>query len=337
MTDDLIFIQTAPSIPELKFRHYRGVQDLPLLVEVISSCAAVDHTERTLTVEEMILYYAANEHYDPDKDLLIAEIDGKIVGCSRIRWNCEENNGPYLYMFPLYVIPSWRGKGLEQTLLEWVEERSREIAVNHPSDRLKLCECYVTQYETGLISLLEKSGFFIERYFNEMVRPSLEDIPNFPMPEGLEVRPVLPEHYRLIWDAFHEAFRDHWSYLPETEEDFRNWQNDPMVFQPHLWQVAWDIASNQVAGQVLTFIDHPQNALLNRKRGYTERISVRRPWRRRGLARALIVRSLLAQKEAGMIESALGVDTENLSGAVKIYEDCGFRRVKTNTIYRKAF
>ncbi|MEO7839907.1 MAG: GNAT family N-acetyltransferase [Anaerolineales bacterium] len=71
------------------------------------------------------------------------------------------------------------------------------------------------------------------------------------------------------------------------------------------------------------------------KRCWTEAISVRLPFRRRGLARALIAQSLRVQKQAGMTESALGVDSENLSGATKIYEACGFRVVKTETIYKK--
>ena len=84
-----------------------------------------------------------------------------------------------------------------------------------------------------------------------------------------------------------------------------------------------------------TYIDHEQNKLYDRQRGWTEFISVRQPFRRRGLARALIARSLRVQKQAGMTESALSVDSENLSGATKVYEDCGFRVVKRMTVYRK--
>jgi GNAT superfamily N-acetyltransferase len=183
--------------------------------------------------------------------------------------------------------------------------------------------------------MLEKNGYKPVRYFHEMVRPSLDDIPDFALPEGLQIRPVLREHYRLIWDADVEAFRDHWGYSQETEKDYQAWLNNKTIFQPHLWQVAWDTETNQVAGQVRTFISQVENDKYNRKRGFTEFISVRRPWRKRGLARALIVRSLLAQKEHGMTESALNVDTENLSGATRVYEDCGFRVVKTNKIYQK--
>jgi len=70
-------------------------------------------------------------------------------------------------------------------------------------------------------------------------------------------------------------------------------------------------------------------------KGRIRQACVSEPFRRRGLARALIAQSLRIQKQAGMTESALSVDSENLSGATKVYEDCGFRVVKRMTVYRK--
>jgi ribosomal protein S18 acetylase RimI-like enzyme len=168
-----------------------------------------------------------------------------------------------------------------------------------------------------------------------MVRPNLDDIPDFPLPDEIEVRPVHPDHYRRIWEADTEAFRDHWGFSEPTEEDYVSWLDDKVIFQPELWQIAWDMETDEIAGQVRTFIHHGENEKFSRKRGYTEFISVRRPRRRRGLARALIALSLKAQQAAGMVESALGVDSENLSGATRIYEECGFRVVRKSTIYRK--
>jgi len=86
---------------------------------------------------------------------------------------------------------------------------------------------------------------------------------------------------------------------------------------------------------VLTFIDDKENQQFNRKRGYTEGVGVDKSWRRRGLARALIVRSLQAQKEAGMSESALAADSDSQSGVISLYESCGFQVVSRDTIYRK--
>jgi ribosomal protein S18 acetylase RimI-like enzyme len=86
---------------------------------------------------------------------------------------------------------------------------------------------------------------------------------------------------------------------------------------------------------VQNFINHEENEEYNRKRGYTEGICVRRPWRRQGLAKALIARSFRIIKDLGMTEAALGVDTENPNGALQLYESMGFRPVKRHTTFRK--
>jgi len=62
---------------------------------------------------------------------------------------------------------------------------------------------------------------------------------------------------------------------------------------------------------------------------------VRRPWRKQGLARALIARSLSQLRELGMTEASLTVDTENPSGALRLYEGLGYRPVKRGSVYRK--
>ena len=167
-----------------------------------------------------------------------------------------------------------------------------------------------------------------------MLRPTLDDIPDLPLPPGIVVRPADPEHYRAIWKAIDETARDEWGYRPFTEDDYHSWMRNPS-FQPHLWQVAWETATESVVGHVLTYIDHAENEGAGRKRGYTEGIGVVPAWRRRGLAAALIARSLQAQKAAGMEEFGLVVDSENCSGALSLYERCGFRVVERNAVYRK--
>ena len=99
--------------------------------------------------------------------------------------------------------------------------------------------------------------------------------------------------------------------------------------------MAWNIEKNEVAGIVQNFIHHEENKKLNRKRGYTEGISTRRPYRELGLARALICVSLRMFKGMGMTEAALSVDATNPTGALRVYEDCGFKPVKTEILYRK--
>ena len=195
---------------------------------------------------------------------------------------------------------------------------------DHPAGAPKQFALGAWQSAADRIALLEGEGYHVARYFNVMVRDLDEPIPDFPMPPGLELRPVLPNHIRPIWDATKEAFRDHWGYSPWPDSDYELWRNDPATFQPELWQVAWDSATDEIAGEVQTFIDAVENEKHGRRRGYTETIGVRRPYRRRGLARAMIAESLRTLKARGMTQAALNVDSENLSGATRLYAKCGF-------------
>ena len=340
MIADAIQPPQAPGVPGLRFRHFRGGRDYGHMASITRLSAHVDGTDHADTPEELETFFAHLTNCDPYTDMIFAEVDSgdgrdpEVIGYSRGTWQMEAS-GERRYIFFGRILPAWRRQGIGQAMLGWMEARLREMAADHPTEVEKYFMSFVAQGETGLAAMLEKTGYAPVRYLFDMVRPDLENIPAYPLPEGLEVRPVLPEHYRAIWDADVEAFRDHWGFVAQSEEDYQAWLTDTTTFQPQLWQVAWDIATDEVAGQVKTYINHEQNKLYDRQRGYTEFISVRRPFRRRGLARALIARSLRAQKEAGMTESALGVDSENLSGATRVYEDCGFRVVKRNTIYKK--
>jgi ribosomal protein S18 acetylase RimI-like enzyme len=86
---------------------------------------------------------------------------------------------------------------------------------------------------------------------------------------------------------------------------------------------------------VLNFINEAENGEYGRLRGYTETICVRRPWRRQGVAKALIARSLHVLKAQGMTEAALGVDAGNPNGALQLYKSMGFHIAKEFITYRK--
>jgi ribosomal protein S18 acetylase RimI-like enzyme len=86
----------------------------------------------------------------------------------------------------------------------------------------------------------------------------------------------------------------------------------------------------------MNFIYPAENKTLGQRRGWLDHVSVRRPWRRRGLASALIAESLRAIADAGMTDAALGVDAENPTGALRVYESLGFRPTRTGVSYRKA-
>ncbi len=120
--------------------------------------------------------------------------------------------------------------------------------------------------------------------------------------------------------------------MQRTEEDFVGWFSTPNL-DTSLWRVAWE--GDEIAGSVWNCIWTEENEQLGIQRGWLEHISVRRPWRRRGLATALIAESLRTLKTKGLTEAALGVDAENISGALRLYESLGFRRHQTGISFRK--
>lgn len=328
-----IFVQNAPDVPGLQFRGFQGEADYSAMAAVINGCRDVDQIERVETAEKIANGYNHLVNCDPYRDMLFAEVDGQVVGYSRVYWR-DELDGRRIYMHFGFLLPEWRHRGIGRAMLRYNQRLLKEIAADHPNDVDRCFQSFAADTEVEATSLLISEGFESVRHFFEMTRTDLDDIPDAPMPVGLEVRPVKEEHLQPIVDASNEAFRDHWGFSEDEGPTAEQLKDDPN-YDPSLWRVAWD--GDQVAGMVRSFIDRDENVEYNRKRGYTEDICVRRPWRKRGLARSLLVQSLYALKERGMTEAALGVDTENLSGALRLYKSVGFRPVKRFTVYQKDF
>ncbi len=329
----VIEIENVPQIAGLAFRYFQGETDYPQIARVLTASEAADHTNRKVSSEDIAKAFQHLGNCDPWHDLLIAEVEGTMLGYTRGWWEVGEN-GSRVYCQNGFLVPEWRRKGIGTTLLREMEDRLREIAAMHPTDLDKIFQVNTSQHQIGTKRMLEQAGYEPARHFYSMVRPNLENIEDHPLPEGLEVQTVIPEHYRAIWKAIAETSEDEWGHHELTEQDYREWL-DGDLFQPELWQVAWDVATGEVAGTVLTYIHHQENQQFNRLRGYTEGIGVVQRWRRRGVARALISLSLKAQKEAGMSESALVADTDSTSNVVRLYESCGFQVVKKDTLFRK--
>jgi GNAT superfamily N-acetyltransferase len=335
----LIYPPNAPELTGLAFRGFQGEADYAHILAIIMGSKEADQVERSDTLEDVARNYAHLHNCDPYQDMIFAEVEGKAVGYGRAWWEIN-GDGRWLGFHLIFLLPEWRGKGIGEAVLWHNEQRLRAIAEEMvksgqlAADAPRSYEFWASDTEVEKKELLEQAGYAPIRYGFHMVRTLAEPVEITPLPEGLEVRPALPEQYRAIWDAGQEAFQDHWNFVPEPEEEFQKMLLGP-DFDPSLWRVAWE--GEQVAGMVLNFISAAENQEYQRKRGYTEGISVRRPWRRRGLARALLTRSLQMFKDLGYEEAALGVDAENPNGALQLYESVGFRVVKRELVYRKDF
>jgi mycothiol synthase len=310
----------------------RGPDDYPAMVDVRNAVAIANEVEEIGTVEGMRALYENLTNCDPARDVVLVEVDDRLVAYCRVYW-AELNEGGRSYESFCFIHPDWRRRGIGAALIAHNEERLREIAAAHHGAAPQWLSSGSSDVDAGNRILLERHGYAPVRYSFAMVRDTLDDIPAAPMPIGLEVRPATRDQYRTIWEASAEAFRDHWGEHDESEASRQHFEADPDFADPSLWQVAWD--GDQVAGMVLNNVAEEENQVYNRRRGYVASVGVRRPWRRRGLARALLVRSLHAMQDAGLTSANLDVDAENPTGALRLYESVGFHPRMRYTTYRK--
>jgi mycothiol synthase len=317
----------------LRLRPYAGESDLAEIVRIQNAEAAADQLpERASLDDEAAAFAHPNDHFDPVRDVTVAEVDGRPVAVATRTW-VDTTDGLREYRVNGAVDPAWRRRGIGTALLAENERRMRDLAAGHETANPRCLGSWTGETQPAAAALLAGAGYAPVRWFFDMTRPSLADIPDAPLPEGLEIRPITPANVRAVWEADIEAFRDHWGGFDGSEEMLQRWLASPLT-DLSLWVVAFD--GDEVAGGVINSINAEENEALGLDRGWLASVFTRRPWRRRGLASALIARSLARLRERGVTSAALGVDADNPSGALGLYEGLGFVIRYRSIAWRKA-
>jgi len=218
-----------------------------------------------------------------------------------------------------YVDPA--GRGREDVLLEWAEARALEKGAS--SIRATTWE---DQHE--LASLLARRGYARIRSSFLMEIALGEEPPAAPSwPPGIAVRTYRhPEDEQLAYELQEEAFQDAWDYRPVTLDEWRDYQVKARGFDPSLWFLA--SAGDEPAGVLLAFPERVGEPDL----GFISILGVRRLWRRRGVAEALLRHAFGALHARGLRRVGLGVDAESPTGATRLYERVGMSvRVRADT------
>ena len=189
--------------------------------------------------------------------------------------------------------------------------------------------------------LYDEAGFQKARGFWEM-RIDMEAPPPAPQwAAGFELRPFdIDRDLRAVYEALDAAFEDHFGHV-EIEDDadvketkfgrFKHQYTNPAYFDPALWFVLYDAASGDIAGFSLCIPEHPAKQGV----GYVNAVGVLREYRRKGLAKALLLHSFGAFYERGITAVGLDVDADSLTGATRLYENVGMRVFKESFMIEK--
>lgn len=155
----------------------------------------------------------------------------------------------------------------------------------------------------------------------------LSEAPAAPLwPEGIELRPFVQgrDDY-AVFTSINTAFADHWGHIPLQFEEWKHWTVEREIFDSSLWFIAW--GGNEVAGTAL--------CVLEGELGWIDDLAVQRPWRRKGLGMALLTHSFGEFYHLGKRRAGLSVDSQNLTGAVRLYERAGMHKARETITYEK--
>jgi ribosomal protein S18 acetylase RimI-like enzyme len=285
------------------------------------------------TLEQLDVSYANLQDCDPLNDIAIVQHATEVVGYCRASWEDLDSGVRDCIVF-MPTLPDHLHRSLFAALVDAQEQHMQPWAATVGKARFR---AYATHPGPGEPPVeeaewLESLGYAAAEWGASLVRPHLDDIPDRPLPDGVEVRAVTADQIRPILEAHWEAFRGEWDFREPTEADFAE-----MIAHPDrdesLWKIAW--AGDTVVGQVKSYINRKENAERGYLRGYTEYISTHRSWRNRGIAGALLAMSLRELRDRGMTEAALGVDTNNPGGAFHLYTALGFELRGYDVVYTR--
>ena len=302
-------------------------------IELLLVVEQADERNLVQTLEDL-----QREYDDPwsmaETDSLAAWTgEGQLVGLARTFQNPLAEDEVRCFL-SVEVHPSQRSSGLEDALLNWAEERGRRRLLSAVVSGPRLLCFGIQDTQLQQQALLEQRGFNEVRNFYRMQRDLSERIPAVQLPGDLALRVYTPDLSDAVHSAFNEAFRDHWSFEPVTAEDWQLFFIERTSFRPDLTYVV--MADQEVAGFSFNCVSAEENARRHISEGWIDVLAVRRPWRKRGVATALLCASMHAFKAAGLQHAVLGVDTQNLSGALRVYERVGFKPIKRFIRFQKA-
>lgn len=306
--------------------------DLPALHALTLAVSTADHHDRAETLAELETEFS-DPWSDPEADArLVVAADGALAAHGRCFMPPEFKDEAYVWL-RFEVHPDHRGRGLDDAVLDWLEARAAERLRVAPSGLPRTVRTTVPDTVTHELELLERRDYRPIRYFNRMRRDLRQPIPEAPVPAGLTLRHYAPEIDQALYRAHIEAFADHWSYAPETLEEWHSFVIGHAAFRPDLTLIALD--GDQVAAYTVNWVMTDGLGSDAKPFGYLEKVGTRRPWRKRGLASALMAETMRLFRAEGLAEAYLAVDAANPTGALAVYERLGFTVARRFIAYEK--
>jgi mycothiol synthase len=308
-----------------------GADDSAPVAALLAAAEQVDSTGENFSAEDLTEWWTG-WHADLGRDgIVLCDAAGVVVGYA-LAFAPPTFRDAYRVYLEGRVRPDLRGHGLGRTLLGWQLERGAEIhAERCPSAPGKLV-LDVVETMPSLEGLARRAGLTAERWYRDMAR-SLTDLPEARVVDGVDLLPFTWDRDDEVRRAHNVAFAEHHGSADRDPETWKALYTGQRAFRPELSVLA--VEDGVVVAYVLASVYEADTRATGRQQIYFGQIGVLPHARGRGLATAAIVEALRVAAGAGCVGARLGVDSDNHTGALRLYENLGFSTVLTQVAWSR--
>jgi len=307
--------------PGYVLRHPEAGEE-PAIQSVLDAAETADTGEPRRHENDVATEWMSEECHPADDWWVAVTADGTVVG---VGWVWPQTAGEVTADH--YVHPDHRGLGLGDVLLDVIEARAAELPATTADGGVRHLVVWCEETDAARLASLSRRGFSRERSYYEM-SIGLDATGEAPAwPPGVEPRSFragLDEH--ALYEADLEAFAEHHLFEPRSFDEWRLFHVDAPRQDGALWRLAWD--GDDLAGFVIASADDLG--------GSVDDLAVRKPWRGRGLGRALLLSAFDAFRVRGHGVARVLVDAQNVTNALDVYEAAGMRVSRRFAVMRRA-
>lgn len=300
--------------------------DSEAITELCAAAGVAEYGTPDITLQAVRESYNAPS-FQPETDgRLVVDSKGDLAAVVEYYDNDAEHVAPFVY---IRVRPDLLESGIGESLLAWASHRGEAtVELAAPDLRVSLHSSAAGVNEP-MDRIFERSGWGLERIFWTMEIELGAEIPTVPtLPEGMRIRATVADRdEQAIHAAEVDAFADHYGYLPRVFEDWLGFATKLYPYDPSLWFLA--VAGDEIAGIALCILEATGRPDL----GWVNVLGVRPAWRGRGVGLALLKHAFAELHRRGKRQVGLGVDSESLTGATRLYERAGMHVARDARAY----
>jgi mycothiol synthase len=283
-----------------------------------------------VTPRQEFEHWLDEPHFDLEQDSRLAEIAGEVVAWGRVFHQPSGEREERALLFG-GVHPQHRRTGIGSAILKWQIERAAEL-LRHGTPALpRFVRAQAYDFQHSAIRLFVRHRLVPARYHDELLR-DLDSIPSLRPVDGVRIADWDSAFSEPARQAQNEAFADHWGATPR---DRASWEHSLASFGTRLDLSFLAFEGDRVVGVCRNGHFPEDETVTGRRDGWIVQVGVVPSHRKRGIASALIGASLDAFRRAGFTHSALGVDSENPTGAYALYERLGYRPMHRWVVHQK--